>query len=876
MSSTSTEGNSWHSAFPASADSAQERSDGNSWGDASVEEGTAEPMERDAEDKASKEATAEIEVQTDRDVSLEELPTEKLAASDVEELPTEKLAASDVEELPTEKVAVSDVEELPTEKVAVSDVEELPTVKIAVDSALEAARNGSHLSEAPASSGGLQYQPQGARPSSFPFRKILSVTPRMLLLVAILLPLIGAASYGIRGYLTYNALRSHATDGIQHLMAVKTILTADKTHATQGLDPKKLTRASQEFVAAHDDFVQMRSLIDQSDILQMLPQYLPQYRTQIVTVRAASQIGIDIADIGQRLTAAAQTLAPKLRGPLLRDTHTPLFTTSDLLLVRTTLDRVLPLVDDMRVQSQHLSVDVLPVNAHQREQIVQVVQLLPQFEKVLSQGRDLLVPVSWLLGVDQPRTFLVQTMDRAELRPTGGFTGQYGELHVSNGRLEPFSLRDISLIEYAANSPTSGQLAPQEYRSWWPFANWGLRDSNLSADFSVSGQMAIEQYKLETNRDVDGVILFTPFLIEHILQITGPLAIPEYHETITSVNLEDRLHYYQLDNAGIDKQLHVKAGDAATSDRKRFTSLVAKTLMDHLRSASPEEIGQVAMQVLHDLKTRDLQVYVTNSQLQHFLAQYDYTATIDRSASHDGLYVVQANVSASKASQYVRTVLSDTVTLDATGGATHMMHLQLAYNQIGPVYGLDTYRDYVRVYVPPSAKFLGGNGFDTGKPLCGGPYPACAADSVYPHDELVCPSGQYDAGLAAPMLDDPYGGGPRPLDEIGPPTNFTSDTSGRAMFGGYVVIPKNCVLTVTLSWYVPSSGQHPYSLFVQRQAGTFPDIDLNVLPTSNTCAQQKITGLHFNGVLTEDTSFLVKGLHTSHLTATDCYPQPGV
>jgi len=46
---------------------------------------------------------------------------------------------------------------------------------------------------------------------------------------------------------------------------------------------------------------------------------------------------------------------------------------------------------------------------------------MPQAEADLMQVRGLLDAAGWMLGVDHSRTFLVQTMDRAELRPTGGF-----------------------------------------------------------------------------------------------------------------------------------------------------------------------------------------------------------------------------------------------------------------------------------------------------------------------------------------------------------------------------------------------------------------------------------------------------------------------
>ncbi len=719
-----------------------------------------------------------------------------------------------------------------------------------------------------------------------PRGKRLSGFMLVLLLASIAIPLLLVAGEGIHAYTTYTALRSDASNGVHHLLAVKGLFVGAKAHPASVVEVSTLSQAKQEMLRARTDFAQMQLLIDHTALLQTITHYLPQYRPQVTTARAASQIGIDISNIGLSLFSAAIILAPKLitatTGAMnvapTTSTPAPLITQSDLDLLGTTLDAMLPSLDDIQKQAPSLSLDALPesiISLPQREQVRQALQLLPQVETLLIQGRNLLPQLGWLLGVNSSRTFLVQTMDRAELRPTGGFTGQYGELQITAGRMAPFSLHDISLVEYAANSPTADQLAPQSYRSWWPFANWGLRDSNLSADFPTSAQIAINQYNREVHHSVDGVILFTPFLIEHVLQILGPVQIPEYQETITAQNLEERLHYYQLDNAGIAKQLQEQTKDTSTSDRKQFTALVARTLLDRVRHASPSQLLAIAQEIPHDLQTKDLQVYLSDPQLENLLMHYGDAGQIDRSTTHDGMYVVQANVSASKASQYVRTTMHDVVTLNANGGATHVMQLRLAYTQIGPVYGLDTYRDYVRIYVPPAAHFLWGTGFDTGQPLCGGPLAPCADNGIYSHNELVCPTGQYQAGASAPMLNDPYTGAWHPLDTIGPPTNFTSDQMGRAMFGGYIIVPKNCTMTATISWYVPSMGVAPYQLLVQRQAGTFPELDLTMLPTPSDCAQRAIQGKHFDGVLSQDTSFTLSRTATKGDTSV-CYPQPPV
>ncbi|HYX50641.1 MAG TPA: DUF4012 domain-containing protein, partial [Ktedonobacteraceae bacterium] len=632
----------------------------------------------------------------------------------------------------------------------------------------------------------LELPPRKPRSTRY---RVISRILLAILLLSILVPIIFAIGFGISGLTTYNDIRSQAQSGVQHLLNVKTIFTGVKTHPTGFLDSTKLSKSRQEFVAASKDFQQVDYKIDHSSIIQSVTTYFPQYLTQVRSARAVGQIGKDISLIGQQLTATALTLAPTFRGPLLTNTTKPLVTQHMIDLVGSTINEILPGLNDIQAQSHLISLDSLPVSAQQRNELQQLLQALPQIQTDLVQVRDLLGVANWLLGVDAPRTFLVQTMDRAELRPTGGFTGQYGELQINGGRIAPFSLRDISLVEYVDGSKTVGQSAPAQYRSWWPFANWGLRDSNDSADFPTSAQIAIHEYQFEVGHHVDGVISVTPFLIEHILQIIGPIYVSEYKDTITAQNLEDRLHYYQQDIAGIYKQIAIQPGDTTTSDRKRFTGLLAHLLLDKIRHAPPDEILTIAQDMLHELKTRDLQVYFANPQAEALLAKYDYAAQLNRSTTQDGLYVVQANLSASKASQYVKTIMHDTVTLDAKGGATHVLQLRLVYNQIGPVYGYDTYHDYVRIYVPRNSKFLWGDGFDTGVPFCGGLYQQCSPDGVYPQGELLCPIGQFQPGAAAPSIADLDGAHWHPLDTIGPPTNLVSDEPGRSMFGGWVVVP---------------------------------------------------------------------------------------
>jgi hypothetical protein len=711
--------------------------------------------------------------------------------------------------------------------------------------------------------------------SPVPFRH--SSREIFLLVVLLIGSLIGNILSFSDMFTTMSVL-GYGASGVRHLLQVKNEATAMKAHITN-LDPNALRQMQGELMAASHDFQQLHDSLAKNNSVSALSSGVPRYTS---TLLALSQIGADASDIGQAFVNLGIAFAPSLHGSLLADSTNakPLVTPALLAQTKTVLNYSLPRLRDIQAQLPSVSLDTLPLSASQREQVDQILQYVPLVTTDATQMDNLLDAAGWILGVGTPRTFLVQTLDRAEIRPTGGFTGQFGELSLNGARMAPFKLQNIGLFEENnPNSPVNGNLAPSAYRSWWPIANWGLRDSNLSADFPTSAQIAIRQYKMEFGHSVDGVMVFSPFLVSRVLAATGPIYISEYGETVTAQNLETRLHYYQLDNTGIRREEIVEHEENPDVARKLFTARVLKDLQDTVRRAPINVLIGIAHEMLNGLKTRDLQVYVTNSQIEDLLVKYDMAATLDRSTTHDGLFVVQANVNANKGSQYVQTVLHDVVTLDAKGGATHVLQMRLVYHQLGPVYGLDTYHDYVRIYVPPSSQFLWGNGFEQlGSPFCAASagLQACNPHDPYGNGDLVCPTGLTDPYEETQQYNDPYTNANHPLNKEGPPTNTTSDEAQRAMYGGWVLIPKNCTMTVTLSWYVPPMGNAPYSLLVQRQSGTYPAVDLTILPTPGTCGTLHTAGKHVDAVLDHDVTYSLQTSNAQKGGSSGCYEQPGV
>ncbi len=694
-------------------------------------------------------------------------------------------------------------------------------------------------------------------------KKVRLVALAVLLLIPTLFILVEL----LQGLMLYKQLSNQMQDGVNHLQAAVHVFESKTNDGVAGyFDTGRLSQAQQEMALAHVDFALMSQELDQNDLLSLVS---PLWPTQIQSARALAHIATDGTTAAQQVLKTMGEIAPTILLTLQNSPAStapaplqPFLTPTSYQEITTTLNTLAPLVHRMASAAQGISLDSLPISSKQRELMASMLPLLPVLDTVLQQQSKFQEPLRWLLGIDHQRDFLIEPMDSAELRATGGFTGQFGDLLVNGAHTGPVKLANIGLYEedltYEGSPPdptvypkVQGQQAPAPYSNWWPIPNFGMRDANVSADFPTSARIVMDRYRYEFGRTVDGVLMFTPAFIQQVLDVTGPIAIPAYKQIVTAQNLEDLLHYYQLNNAGITQEEVVEHVNDSQVARKLFTQRVTTALIETVMQLPLNKMFSLANEMLQSMKSKDLEIYVTNAQVESLIGIYGSTASLDRSTTHDGLYIVQSNLSANKASQYVTTSIQDTITLDQRGGATHTLHMTLAYQQTGDVYGLDTYRDYVRVYVPENSQFLSGNGFEQyDRPYCGDAqsgYRLCQPN-VYGNGSLIC-SAPIEIGFAASYLDDPYAGTDHPLDRIGPPQNQQSDEAGRAMFGGWVVIPKNCTMKVSLSWYVPPLSEQPYRLLVQAQAGITFSLELTIESAIDGCAPHQGDRQHFSQVM---------------------------
>jgi hypothetical protein len=407
-----------------------------------------------------------------------------------------------------------------------------------------------------------------------------------------------------------------------------------------------------------------------------------------------------------------------------------------------------------------------------------------------------------LLGQSRPMSYLLLAQNNHELRPTGGFISGVGLIQLSAGKIVSTTFQDSyavdALCDVAAYPP-----APQPLREYIWAPALVLRDANWSPDFPSSAATASSIYRLCSGVDVDGVVAIDLEAVATLLGALGPLQPEGYPEPVTSDNLLQYVNEYwtnPLRSVGItDEQkgewwLH----------RKDFMADLLKVALQKVTAAPQSlELTPLGMAVVKALQARHLLVTLNDPAVGRGLTAAGWDGAL-REAEGDYLMVVDANIGLRKVNPLVQQAVDYWVDFGPRQGAAEYQTgqqpqatLTLRYTNrsqgsaecvAGSWYD-DSYAemmqgcywDYVRVYVPLGSRLLSMQGGDAVAEVS-----AEAGKAVFSTLLVVAPGQTRELVLQYEL-----------------PSSLLA------------LLPSDDGVTP-----VATDGGRPYSLLVQKQAGT--------------------------------------------------------
>ncbi|MEI7620960.1 MAG: DUF4012 domain-containing protein [Candidatus Moraniibacteriota bacterium] len=297
---------------------------------------------------------------------------------------------------------------------------------------------------------------------------------------------------------------------------------------------------------------------------------------------------------------------------------------------------------------------------------------------------------------DVTRNFLILLQNNAELRPGGGFLGQYAIVQIKNGTVvSNIKVEDANLLDQRieAKVPT-----PYPFERMLQLRNWKFRDSNFSPDFPTNVEKAKYFFRLAggNSKQFDGVIAVNSQVFDDLFTLTGPISVPGYGGEFNSENASRKLEE-------IVEKAYLLNSELDTQNRKAILKTLAPMMMQKLLTMG--NVTKLAELFHKELKNRDVMFNFTDQNLQQLAESVHWDGSVPKNWGSDYLMAVDANMGALKTDFYIKREM--TYDLDFTQEKPTVT-LNVKYNNTAP-YGdwrTSDYHSYLRIYVPKGSEFV--------------------------------------------------------------------------------------------------------------------------------------------------------------------------
>ncbi len=391
-----------------------------------------------------------------------------------------------------------------------------------------------------------------------------------------------------------------------------------------------------------------------------------------------------------------------------------------------------------------------------------------------------------VLGKSKAKRYLILFQNNTELRPAGGFPGSYALIGFNRGFLREFQVDDIYNIDGQARKNI---VPPMELQHITP--TWGMRDANWFVNFPDSAKKVMQMYT-ENNGgpEVDGVITITPAVIVKILEVLGPIELPQYNLVLDQYNFLAEI------------QEEVEYGENRKQPKQVLVDFTPK-FIEKLSQQDQEQWFAIVKILLEGTEQKHILAYFQDPDLQKVAEANGFAGAVKKAENSDYLLITHSNVKGAKTDAVIDNRYALNASLNDDGLIEHKLTITRTHQGGKSDYGFYNRQsyDYIRVLVPKGATLLDIRGQSQANfsPLIRN---YSSGDYVYDEDLK-----KYESGVTNPEA------GVKQFEE-----------ADKTTFGFWLFLRPGETKAVTLKYVTPlkfTAGE--YLLMVQKQPGTPAD-----------------------------------------------------
>ena len=419
--------------------------------------------------------------------------------------------------------------------------------------------------------------------------------------------------------------------------------------------------------------------------------------------------------------------------------------------------------------------------------VISLKEKLPLVEEMLIQAENYSQAFLRILGHDNPKQYLLIFQNNSEIRATGGFIGTYGLLTLDKGSIRSLFIDGV----FNADGQLHEKIIPPQPIQKISTA-WSMHDANWFADFPTSAEKIQWFYEKTGGPTTDGIISLTPTLIERLLELTGPISMPEYDVVLGADNFVELIQYKV--ETDYDKELNRP---------KKILADFAPLFIKRLSELSFQE-RKLAIEIIFNcLEEKHILIYFNNPSLEKLVIDEGWSGQLS-SVDKDYLSVVSSNINGFKTDRMVKETIEHETEIQLDGSIIDTLTITREHQ--GGKEEYDWFNrvnsNYLRVYLPEGSELISaeGNSLEIYQP------PINYQEQGFKKDPLI---NDIESGM---IIDKKTG------------TRIFKENN-KTVFGNWVYVSPGEEVVLVYKYKLPfkidlTKTTDSYSLLVQKQLGS--------------------------------------------------------
>jgi hypothetical protein len=291
-----------------------------------------------------------------------------------------------------------------------------------------------------------------------------------------------------------------------------------------------------------------------------------------------------------------------------------------------------------------------------------------------------------ILGADGLRRYFIAFVNSAEARGLSGLMGNWSELTIDKGRLKITANGRTNDLQRQALR-TLELDAPQEYidryGSFGASVDGGVAlkywsNVTMTPDMPSVGNAMSQMYKQVTGRNVDGVFVIDAAGIAKLIEITGPVELPEIG--------------FRIDSSNAEEFLTVEQYEFAENEREDLLTAVTDATIANVLEGELPPPQRMAPTLAPAVLNGHISAWAVRPEEQALfeLVGMDASLPVIQTASTDAIAVSNNNASGNKIESFLqRTIEYRPVVDQSSGKATATLRIE--FENTAPTTGFNDY-----------------------------------------------------------------------------------------------------------------------------------------------------------------------------------------